>query len=792
MKKFTKVLAAFCAMTMIFSVFSATVAAGEEASSVGSDEGVVLEEPAPEEPGDKNDLAEPGSAEPEENQDKQEEEPENEQEAEKPAEQAPEQDAEQGVEQGGEQDSEKPAAKSGNVSGDSGDIESEIINLPFVPASNAPKTVLAAPADTEPQELFANGRISQDDIDANGGKLPETPGSYYLIEDVAVTEGAVLNVSNSTVSINLDGYSIAYRGSESMYKVGVVTSTTTYSSGITLIIFDDSSNKGKIFADWDNGYTGGGSVDNWTNGNKIGPESSESGRGGCIQVEYKNTFILDDCEITGFYAAEDGGGVFVSNGARFEMHGGKITDCSAAKGGGAVAVHASSNTNIAKGEFIMYGGEISGNTADFGGAIRCNRAKLYLFSGVITNNTATGSQGGGAILSKQDKGVAPEIRLKGDIKIYGNTSSDSKKANLYVDSHTTVYLSGDLAAGAKICINGSNNTEIVTDSHAYSLSSFVCDNPDLSPYTNKDGNIKFAASMPQVAGYRLVIGGDIKLRAHLDLAKYANTNTNVSYAYSYTKGSKTVNVEKNVAFRELTASGSYYTVDIPVESACITSPITITIQYSAGQVSGDPVTIEQYAKVIIHGDYAQKVKDVAWALLYFGSFAMMQFNINMNDPALRPDLEETDANINDPQQTVYTIGEGAPYTPASDPDGAFYGASVTFLSKTEVNLYFKKSVLGDTAPAMTVTYANGTTETVSGTLNGSNYYMYTVKGTTGDGFAATLFDTPFSFAVGNVSGEYSVNTYLQVMEYKYHGQSSNILLKLVEAYYDFAKKCQQL
>ena len=171
---------------------------------------------------------------------------------------------------------------------------------------------------------------------------------------------------------------------------------------------------------------------------------------------------------------------------------------------------------------------------------------------------------------------------------------------------------------------------------------------------------------------------------------------------------------------------------------------------------------------------------------------MMQFNINMNDPALRPDLEETDANINDPQQTVYTIGEGAPYTPASDPDGAFYGASVTFLSKTEVNLYFKKSVLGDTAPAMTVTYANGTTETVSGTLNGSNYYMYTVKGTTGDGFAATLFDTPFSFAVGNVSGEYSVNTYLQVMEYKYHGQSSNILLKLVEAYYDFAKKCQQL
>ena len=188
----------------------------------------------------------------------------------------------------------------------------------------------------------------------------------------------------------------------------------------------------------------------------------------------------------------------------------------------------------------------------------------------------------------------------------------------------------------------------------------------------------------------------------MSLADYADSNTTVNYAYSYTKGSNTVNVAKTVNFSDLGTSGSYYTVDMPVESACITSPITVTINYgSSEQASDDPVTIEKYVKVIVHGDYAQKVKDVAWALLYFGSFAMMQFNINMNDPALRPDLEETDANINDPQPTVYQIGEGAAYTPANDPDGAFYGASVNFLSKTEVNLYFKKSVLGDTAPSMT-------------------------------------------------------------------------------------------
>ena len=171
---------------------------------------------------------------------------------------------------------------------------------------------------------------------------------------------------------------------------------------------------------------------------------------------------------------------------------------------------------------------------------------------------------------------------------------------------------------------------------------------------------------------------------------------------------------------------------------------------------------------------------------------MLQFNINRNDPALKPANWEIDVNLYDPAQAPkYEIGDGSAYTPANDPDGAFYGASVNFLSKTEVNLYFKKSVLGDTAPSMTVTYAGNETETVSATVNGS-YYVYTVKGPTGDGFAAGLFDVPFSFSVGNVSGEYSIDTYLQVIEYKYHGQSNNVLLLLVEKYYDFAKKCQQL
>jgi hypothetical protein len=278
----------------------------------------------------------------------------------------------------------------------------------------------------------------------------------------------------------------------------------------------------------------------------------------------------------------------------------------------------------------------------------------------------------------------------------------------------------------------------------------------------------------------------------VSLAGYANSQTSVGYAYSYTKGSKTVNVSKTIAFSELAASGSNYTFDIPVESACITAPITVTINYADGQAAGDPVTIEKYIKAVIDGDYPTKVKDIAWALHQFGAVAMLQFDINRNDPALKPASWEIDGNLYNPAQAPkYEIGEGAAYTPANDPDGAFYGASVSFLSKTEVNMYFKKSVLGDTAPAMTVTYSGGSSETINATVNG-NYYVYTVKGPAGDGFAAGLFDVPFSFSVGTTSGEYSINTYLQLVEYKYHGQNDNILLILCEKYYDFAKKVQQV
>ena len=815
MKKFTKVLAAFCAMAMVFGTFSVTVFAGEE--NVGSEPAVeeaapeakeeaAAEAPAPEakeEPEAAQEPAEkPAAEEPAQEEDANKapaaEEPAQEEDANKaPAAEEPKAEEQEDVKSA----TRSVSAEAANGAAEGEDAGSEPVDQPV---NNPEEPVQYVP--------FADGNITQTDITANGGKMPETAGTYTLTENVTVSASAKIETQDASVTINLNGHTITYTGTESMYVVGKVRGTdgddhnsnnktapidydNTF-AGVTLTI----NGAGTITGE---GTTGNGSKDYWINGSGVG---TDNGRGGCVLVEWGSTFILDGATITGFEAKDEGGAICVSNGATFVMNSGAITNCSAGKGGGAISGHASSaatgpqGINI-KASVTINGGTISGNEAgQLGGGVRINRSHFYFNGGEITNNnvkSVAGQNGGGGIEILHNKN-GHEVMIQGSPKVYGNKvngSVDVERANIFLDD-CTITLSGDLSNSSKLGFS----TKALTancfniNGKSYSLNSFVSNHAGYYAYVSGSYIKLKQGTLPKVEAYQLVIAGDIKMRAALDLGTFADSNTSVNYAYSYTKGSNTVNISKTVAFSSLGTNGSLYTVDIPVESACITSPITITINYSDGEVSDDPVTIDQYITAIMHGDYTDKVKAVAYSLRTFGSFAMLQFNINMNDASLRPANEEINASLYDPQTVIYNkylIGEGAAYTPENDPDGAFYGASVNFLSKTEVNLYFKKSALDATAPTMTVTYSDSSTETISATENGS-YYVYTVKGPSGDGFAATLFDVPFNFSVGNVSGEYSVNTYLQFVEYKYHGDSNNILLKLVEAYYDFARKCQQL
>ena len=650
------------------------------------------------------------------------------------------------------------------------------------------------PADPQPVP-FANGLITQTDINLNGGKMPEAAGTYTLTENVTVSVGAKIETQDASVTIDLNGYTITYTGTESFYVVGKVRGTdgdahnsntktapidfnNTF-TGVTLTIEGPGTITGE-------GTSGTGSKDFWINGSGVGTDNY---RGGCVLVEWSSSLILDGATITDFEATDEGGAICVSNGATFVMNGGAITNCYAGKGGGAISGNASSASHGPNGENIkasvtINDGLISGNEAgQLGGGVRINRCHLYLNGGEITNNNvlSTNSQNGGGGIEILHNKNGHDVLIQGSPKVYGNKamgSVDVERSNIFLDD-CKITLNGDLSSSAKLRFSTKSLTAICFDINgkSYSLDSFVCDHENYISYVS-GSNIKIKSfTMPKVNGYMIGIGGQILFNVYVDLGSAAESAVSINYTYSYKKtGSSEMVVNKDVTGLNTDSRGKYFV--IPVESACMTAPITITLTYQ-GKDKVYTTTVEDvaYESASINSAYTDVVK----ALLTYGGYAQVQLKINTDNlPTV------SGVNFNNP----YSGGiEGASYSPESDPDNAYYGSSVSFLSETCVKMYFKKSVLGSTAPAMTVTYADNSTETISGTPNGS-YYEYIVKGSSGTGFPATQYNVTYSYSIGNiVSGEYSVNTYLKVIR---QNSSNAAMVNLVEAYYNFAQKCSAL
>lgn len=778
MKRFTKAIATFCAMAMIFGVFSVTVLADENEPQADQpvaevvaeekqDEEAVAEEPAAEAPASEETAAEELA--------------DDDQAAEEPS-----ADAEAPL-----QDEEQPVVEE----------TLEVADVEGQEAVNEGEGNEEVPQQAIPP--FANGQITQDDIDANGGMMPTVSGTYTVAEPVTVSASAELLTPGESITIDLNGQTITYTGSGSFYKLGyneIVDGAIHVYGNISLTI-KDSGTGGTILA---SGGANKGSVDHWvsiTQKNGVAKIGTDEYRGGCILIENGCTFTFEGGTISGFHAGDEGGGVHTSNGGTFIMTGGCITGCSASKNSGGVSVHGASNgttTNSSiyyhsnAGDDPVYGpvsivasayisgGVIENNTTSgVGGGVRVLRGNIEITGGTITGNRANG--GGGGIAAAKGSVYTPSFTISGNPKISGNNSNSAKFSNLYFVDGASFTLSGDLDSGAEIYFNNSKpgGNSFITGSYTYSIDSFSSDDPAYIPYAASNGNIQLS-TIPKVAGYNLVIGGEIMVRANLTLGSFNNNTTTVNYSYSFDKNGTTKKVEKSLTFYQLTKGGDYYYFYIPVESACMTSEITVTINYANGEASASSSVVECANYIINHEtdqDYTAEAKAVAKSLIYFGSCAQLQFNINTNNmPA--------NAVPADPFYT-YT---GASYTPAQDPDSAYYGTSVAFLSMTTVNIYFKKSAFEGDAPTMTVSYDGGGSQTVTATPNG-NYFMYTIMGPSGSGFAATDYDLDFTYSVGNVSGTYSVYTYLQVVKDKYEGSPSNVLLKMAEAYYDFAKKC---
>lgn len=629
--------------------------------------------------------------------------------------------------------------------------------------------------------------ISEDDA------LPVTSGSYKLVADINVTKTFQIEENNANITLDLNGHTITYSGTGSMYIVGKVNGWNIVAGDITLTI-DDSVGGGLItVAD---GYVGGGSTDHWISGS-VGTDDN---RGGCVLVQNSSTFILNNGTIDGFHSGDEGGAVHCSNGSYFKMYGGKITNCTSANGG-AVSVHTSSNgrTNTKNGVTYeiagaawIYGGEISGNTAtNLGGGIRVNRGDLYLYGGVITGNTVTngsGVNGGGGIQILKTKKGEQYLKLHGDVKIVGNQcSAEAKRANLFFNEDTTFELDGDLASTAKIAFGeASEKTTVkffVINGNQYSEDNFICDNSGYVAYYNDSNDaIMMKQSTepsyddPSFEQYKIVVGGEIKLVALVDLGSFANTNTYATYSYSYTKSSRQVDVEKTVPFESFKANGSKYEIPVAVEVSCMTAPISITIHYgTSGVVHNNPITIEDYANAL--ANYYPSYENIAKALLTFGGYAQKQLNINT-------DKLPTKLGVDFSGYSSFSCPRAA-YAPTTDPNGAYGGATVSLLSTAEVKLRIDKTLIGDSNPTMTVTYGGSASPVSIAPTTSGNYYVYVIKGPSETGFAYSQYDYSFNYSVGSVSGSYSVLDYLKaVMD---NDSMTANMKNSVEAYYKFAK-----
>ena len=229
------------------------------------------------------------------------------------------------------------------------------------------------------------------------GKLPSTPGNYYLTTDVQL--GAVCVVNND-ISICLNGHTITPKKNERTFAV---------SEGCTLSV-TDCTETGKI--------TGG--VRNF---------------GGVINVNQGATFNLYGGNLTGNTTVamtnENGkaGAVYVTKATLGYKVGNEVLTEKPEKG-----VEYEEVVLTPGGEFNMYGGSISGNKAFMGGAVYvCDRATMNLYGGTIADNATIGR--GGAVVGDGKAAV----NIHGGV-ISGNTAS--KGAGIYVRNGAHIEMTG--------------------------------------------------------------------------------------------------------------------------------------------------------------------------------------------------------------------------------------------------------------------------------------------------------------------------------------------------------------
>jgi len=263
-------------------------------------------------------------------------------------------------------------------------------------ANGVPNTVVPAPGLYRGVEKIGNQNLSAalSWISTNVVSGDE----YYIVlgsnESVSPTDLHYYDVyyyNNETVGITLLGYgserTITLNANGSMFTVGIGV-TLTLDKNITLV-GRSTNNASLVFVNSGNLIMNDGAK---ITGNTFSSSYYDSGGGGVCNDGY---FTMNGGEISGNTITSTsnglGGGVYNHRGS-FTMNDGKITGNTASSSSSS---YSGFGGGVCSGFVFLYGGEISGNTAPYGGGIYINMSfTVTMCGGTISGNNANYYGGG--------------------------------------------------------------------------------------------------------------------------------------------------------------------------------------------------------------------------------------------------------------------------------------------------------------------------------------------------------------------------------------------------------------
>ncbi|MDR1325589.1 MAG: InlB B-repeat-containing protein [Treponema sp.] len=292
------------------------------------------------------------------------------------------------------------------------------------------------------QADFSGSAVTRIPVGSTGDKafyskwIPETLSGYSLEDALALISGAeageaytiTLNADESfaptTLSYGGAAVSITLKGDavEQIVSLSSKGSLFTLGSGVTLKLGDNITLEGlSNNSSLLVAVNSGGKLE-MNDGAKIsGNNNGGGGNGGGVVVNSGGTFTMSGGEISG-NTASWGGGVYVSG--TFTMTGGVVSGNRASKQGGGVFLH---------GTFTMTGGVVSGNTsANSGGGVNV-RGTFTMSGGEVSNNSA--KIGGGVHVDNS----GTIIKASGGV-IYGSDAGAGSKNTASSGTGHAVYV----------------------------------------------------------------------------------------------------------------------------------------------------------------------------------------------------------------------------------------------------------------------------------------------------------------------------------------------------------------